>query len=579
MRLVEAIEMLEHSLSAESPLLDIQLACGFTPLHFLTFLNAHLRLEFPGHRIAIGTGVFGDLPGNLERLEKADADAFVAVIELQDLDPRLGVRGLGGWAPKQLIDTTRNVRDQAMRLSVSLERIAQGRTIALALPTLPLPPVAFTPGWQAGSFESDIRQIVAEFSDRLVRLTGIRMVSSRRLDRISPPSARFDVKSEFMTGFPYSLSHADALTGLLARIIRNPSPKKGLITDLDDTLWMGILGEVGLESIAWDLEHRAQKHGLYQEMLASISEAGVLIAAASKNDPALVEEAFRKAKPILSRERIFPMEINWGPKSDSVARILRTWNLGPDSVVFVDDSALDLAEVKAAHPEIECLLFPRGDDKVAYQLLEDLRDLFGKQTITPEDEIRLESIRASHAATEDGASPQSPPERFLKEARGKLTLSFSKDSADPRPLELINKTNQFNLNGKRHTEASWSRYLSEPQVFLLVASYQDKFGPLGKVAVITGRKNGSTILLDHWVMSCRAFSRRIEHGCLLHLFEKFRAEEAVFEFVSTPRNKPLQEFLIGLLGTASGPGLSVQKEQLLEKCPPVYFEVREAPDE
>jgi FkbH-like protein len=579
MKLVEALRTSEASLPAQSPSLHIELACGFTPLHFLTFLKAHLSLEFPGYRVRMETGVFGDLAGNLERSVKAAGDAVVVVIEPQDLDPRLGVRRLGGWLPKQLGDITRSARGQALRLCELLEKAAESKTIALALPTLPLPPAAFTPGWQAGSLEGDVRQTAAEMASRLARVAGIRMVSLQRLDRISPPSARFDIVSELRAGFPYSLSHADALAGLLAHIIRNPSPKKGLITDLDDTFWMGILGEVGVENVAWDLDHHAQKHGLYQQMLASLAEAGILIAVASKNDPALVEEAFRRARPMLPRARIFPMEIHWGAKSESVGRILRAWNVGADSVVLVDDSALDLAEVKAAHPEIECRLFPRDDDKAAYELLEELRDLFGKQALSAEDEIRLESLRASQAATAESGPAAAAPEQFLKEAGGKLTLSFARNAADPRPLELINKTNQFNLNGKRQTEAAWRRYLGEPDVFLLVASYEDKFGPLGKIAVMAGRRDGGRLSVDHWVMSCRAFSRRIEHGCLLRVFEKFGATEAAFDFVATPRNGPLQEFFTGLLGTACGPGLSIRREQLLARCLPVYFQVQEAADE
>ena len=470
MKLVEALEAVERSLPAESPLLNVQLACGFTPLHLLTFLNAHLRGQFPDHRVEIAAGLFGDLPGNLERAESADADATAAVIEWQDLDPRLGIRALGGWAPRHLADISGNVHDQALRVGDLLERISRSRTLAAALPTLPLPPVAFTPGWQTGSFESAIRAAVAELRARLAGLPGIRLLSEQRLDRVSPPATRLDVRSDLGAGFPYSLGHADALAGLLARAIRNPSPKKGLITDLDDTLWMGSLGEVGVENIAWDLDHHAQRHGLYQQMLASLAESGILIAVASKNDPALVDEAFQRTGLILPRERIFPMEIHWEAKSESVTRILRAWNVGADSGVFVDDSPLDLAEVKAAHPGIECLLFPRDDDKSVYQLLEDLRDLFGKQALSEEDAIRLDSIRTRHAAAAPAGG--SGPERFLEQAEGKLTLNFDKNCGDSRALELINKTNQFNLNGKRHTEASWKRYLSDPQVFLAVAGWR-----------------------------------------------------------------------------------------------------------
>ena len=42
-------------------------------------------------------------------------------------------------------------------------------------------------------------------------------------------------------------------------------------------------------------------------------------------------------------------------------RILEIWNIAADSVIFVDDSPMELAEVAAAHPGIECVLFPKED--------------------------------------------------------------------------------------------------------------------------------------------------------------------------------------------------------------------------
>jgi FkbH-like protein len=574
MKLIEALEALKQSPPSESPVLNVHLACSFTPLHLLTFLNAHLRQQFPDHKVLIRTGLFGDLAGNLERLEKEQPAVAVVLIEWSDLDARLGIRRLGGWGPRQLPDIARNARDQASRLSDILQRIARSNMVTVALPTLPFPPIAFTPSWQASSFENDVRELVACLAGRLARLPNVRMLSSQGLERVSPLGSRFDVKSEVSTGFPYRLSHADALAGLMARIIRNPLPKKGLITDLDDTLWKGILGEVNVEGIAWDLDHHALKHGLYQQFLASVAEAGILIAIASKNDPSLVEEVFRKAKPILPRSRIFPLEVGWGPKSESVSKILRAWNVSADSVIFVDDSPLEVAEVKAAHPEIECLHFPQ-DDEGAYQLLESLRDLFGKQSVSAEDEIRLQSVQTSHVVAEALHSHRDAAEHFLREVGGRLTLSFSRELRDPRVLELINKTNQFNLNGKRHTEVSWKDYLNDPQVFLLLASYDDKFGPLGKIAVMAGRREGNKLTVEHWVMSCRAFSRRIEHGCLLHLFQKFSAESASFNFVATPRNTPLQGFFRELMGAAPLAGFSMSRQQFFDKCPAVYLEIQD----
>jgi HAD superfamily phosphatase (TIGR01681 family) len=306
----------------------------------------------------VRTGLFGDLQGNLERIEKDLPGNVAAVVEWEDLDPRLGIRRLGGWSPAQLSDIVQGVERRAARIAETLERLGRRGVVALSLPTLPLPPAAFVPGWQAGSFESDLHAAAAALGAKLSKVVGVRLVSAQRLQQLSAPASRFDVKSMLRAGFPYSLAHADTLAGLVASLVRNPLPKKGLITDLDDTLWQGILGEVNMEGIAWDLDHSAQRHGLYQQMLVSLGEAGALIAVASKNDPDLVEQAFREARPILSRERVFPLEANWGPKSASVARILKAWNVGPDSVVFIDDSPLELAEVKQAPPRDRMPAFP-----------------------------------------------------------------------------------------------------------------------------------------------------------------------------------------------------------------------------
>jgi FkbH-like protein len=575
MRLIEALDELKKELPAEAPALAIHLACGFTPLHLSTFLHAYLRKQFPGHEVLIRTGVYGDLPGNVERLEDLSATTIVVVVEWQDVDPRLGIRRLAAWNPGQLPDILRSAQALAERIANTVARLADRNSVTLSWPTLPIPPVAFTPGWQVSAFESELRAAMGSIAARLAGHGGVRTVSSYRLDQTSPPGSRLDVRSEFNAGFPYTLTHADALAELIAHAVRNPPPKKGLITDLDDTLWKGILGEVSVDGIAWDLDHHAQKHGLYQQLLASLAEAGTVIGVASKNDPQLVEEAFERARPILPRERIFPLEANWGPKSGSVSRILRTWNIGADSVVFLDDSQLDLAEVKQAHPEITCLLFPRDDDEAAYRLLENLRDLFGKRVITAEDGIRLASIRSSHLATETSVLRGDSPEHFLQQAKGKLTVSFSGGPTDPRALELVNKTNQFNLNGKRHTEASWNEYFRDPSAFLLLASYEDKFGPLGKIAVIAGRQNGDSVYIDHWVMSCRAFSRRIEHGMLQYLFQKLRAQAADFDFAVTPRNGPLQDFLCTLTDGMPSGRFTLSRQQFDAKRPAVYLEVQE----
>jgi FkbH-like protein len=574
-KLKDALTLLRAE-PADPPIaLHAALVCGCTPLHLQTFLHAHLRVRFPERGVRIQTGIYGDALGTLRKLKGSAPEAIAVVLEWPDLDPRLGIRRLGGWRPSDLPDIARTVRRQGGDLLSACQALAAETVVVLCLPTLGIPPAAYQPGWQLSEFEAELDAIAAELALEAARTAGIRIVNPRRLAVISPPAARFDPKSELAAGFPYRLEHASAVAELLAQLVGPPPPKKGIITDLDGTLWQGILGEAGVDGVAWDLEHHAQGHALYQQLLASLEATGVLVAVASKNDAALVEEAFRRPDGLLKREQVFPVEVHWGAKSHSVGRILEAWNIGADAVVFVDDDPMQLAEVAAAHPGIEGVLFP-SDEEGLYALLSRLRDLFGRSVLTDEDRLRVESLRRTRGRASDeseGAEALPVGDEFLAEAGAKVRIDTAKEPFDMRAFELLNKTNQFNLNGRRVTEGAWRAYLREPDTLLLVASYGDKFGALGKIAVLSGLRRNGKLQIDHWVMSCRAFSRRVEHQCLRFLFERCGIEDLTFGFEETARNGPLRTFLQEISGAAPAPGMVLTRATFAARCPSLFHEV------
>lgn len=268
------------------------------------------------------------------------------------------------------------------------------------------------------------------------------------------------------------------------------------------------------------------------------------------------------------------MEVQWGPKSESVARILRAWNISADSVVFIDDSPMELAEVQAAHPGLECVLFPADDYHAALQLFQMLRDRFGKPALRDEDALRLDSLRSAAEAGEQRESGGYTPDAFLERAGAKIGLSFALPP-EPRALELINKTNQFNLNGRRYTESEWSAFVARPSTVVLVADYRDRYGPLGKIAVVAGQLAERQLTVSAWVMSCRAFSRRIEHRCLEQLFARLDIDEIVFDYAETPRNGPLREFLTEISGSAPHAGFRLHRETFFARCPSLFSDVYE----
>jgi FkbH-like protein len=570
MRLAEALQIAGQTAGDRQR--PLHLLTGFSPLHLATFTKACLRLRFPQDGIRLHTGLYGDLEGNLQRAREIEAEGALTVIEWSDLDQRLGLRNSSGWSAKTLDDVVVQVEERCARLQPALEALAQQMPVLIVPPTLPLPPLTHLPPLQAGSFELNLQAILAGFLRRIGQTEGVRVLNSSALDSQSPPSARHDVKSDLHYGFPYSLAHADILTRLCIECLFPAPLKKGLITDLDQTLWKGILGEDGVEGISWSLESKSQAHALYQQMLASLAESGVLLAIASKNDPALVEAALARPDLLIPPAQIFPIEAGWGAKSEAVSRILKAWNIGADSVIFIDDSPMELAEVAEKFPAMECLPFPANDPAAVVALLYQLRTRFGKNEIREEDRLRLQSLRAAEKLAQE--KPLDASLDFLSRLNAKLI--FETSASDARAFELVNKTNQFNLNGRRFTEAEWKALQQLPGAFLVTVSYEDRFGPLGRIAVIGGRMDAGCCSVDLWVMSCRAFSRQIEFQMLRRLFAKSGAAEILFHFQPTDRNGPLQNFFRQFFKDSIPQGELELPSAVFEKaCPPLFHQVIE----
>lgn len=575
MKLLEALEVLKKNDVETTSGREISLLCGFSPLHLQTFLEAHLRVQFSASHIEIKTGLYGDLAGNLERLQPEGLAVACVVIEWADLDPRLGIRSLGSWRTGDIPDLVESARRQSERLAQLIRRVAERTPLYVTMPTLPLPPLFFTGTSQAHKDEYTLREVAASLAVSILNCGQVKLINPQRLDEVSPFGQRFNPKAEISSGFPYSLEHASKLAEMFTLLIKDEQPRKGLITDLDDTLWAGILGEVGVEGISWDTGSVAHSHGLYQQFLSSLSSAGVLLAVASKNDLGLVEKALARNDILLPRDNVFPVEAHWGPKSESVARILKAWNIAPDDVVFIDDSPLEVAEVQSSFARMECILFPKGDSAGIWELLKQLRDRFGKSTLSSEDEIRLRSIRNSEGFRDVDQPLGIRADNFLRDAEATITFSSKLDGGDTRAFELINKTNQFNLNGGRLDQSEWRNFLQSPGAFILTVTYKDKYGPLGKIAVVMGKYDGLRLHVESWVMSCRAFSRQIEYQCIKHLFDKYGVDEIVFDYRQTPRNGPIRALFEEFLGTPPTPHFSLRNPVFQANSPALFHRVIE----
>jgi FkbH-like protein len=567
MKLADALEIVQRPATGGGEPFAVALACGFQALHLRTFLAAELIQRLPQARVDVHTGLFDDLPGNIERATSSGSDAIAVIIEWPDLDPRLGLRRLGGWRADQLDDIVTRVQPALDRLERAVLSAATGCRVVCVMPTLPLPPLFPQPPARSGPQELALRRLADDAACRLATAPAVSMASLQRLDELSPPAARRDVKGELASGFPYSLGHASATAGLVAELLWSPVPRKGLITDLDDTLWAGLLDEAGPQEVAWT--GTAHAHGLYQQLLASLASAGVMIGVASRNDPGLVAEALGRRDLLIPRDALYPVEVGWGDKSRSIRRILEIWGVGADAAVFVDDSPLERAEARERVPGLLTVSLPSNEDGL-WPFLGRLRALFGKGEVSAEDGLRVQSIRAAQALSRAQAADQGPDD-FLAGVAG--VVEFGHGTArGARALELIGKATQFNLNGRRLTEAELARATDRGSE-LVTVSYEDRYGALGLIAALLVTPGDAGPAIETWVMSCRAFARRVEHHTLRHVFDRFGADDVTVAFHPTPRNVAVRDFLASVNGHKPRAPVRLTRAAFDRAAPPLVHRV------
>ena len=127
--------------------------------------------------------------------------------------------------------------------------------------------------------------------------------------------------------------------------------KKCVVTDLDNTLWGGTVGDDGLGGIELGELGRGAAFVALQRFLKELKNRGVLLAVCSKNDEAVAREVFEKHPDMVLKPEDFSLFIaNWKDKATNLRYIRDTLRIGPDSIVFLDDNPFERELVRAMLP-------------------------------------------------------------------------------------------------------------------------------------------------------------------------------------------------------------------------------------
>ena len=155
--------------------------------------------------------------------------------------------------------------------------------------------------------------------------------------------------------------------------------------------------------------------------------------------------------------------------------------------------------------------------------------------------------RLTTAAPKEGLDLDS----FLKSLGMQLRIREPSIHQRTRAHQLINKTNQFNLNGVRIDEVDMADMLAAGGR-LFVADLTDRSGSHGEIIAFLVDVSG---IVRSFVMSCRVFQRRVEYSFLCWLARNWSGPQLVFDYRTSERNAPARMFFDESAFSANADGL------------------------
>lgn len=558
----EALKLLKPVRFSKSR--KVALVCSFEPLHLKTYVQAFLVQKFPDEIPEVVTFGYDQLQAGLSKTSTVFKICLTLLcLSWEDIHPSLTWRTRGHLGDLDADE----VLKQGERLKRVLAEWIESRNGAETY--IVIPSVDFLPLHDACS-PLALGQITLAASSIMWGIAQELSTLGGRVLRLPP----FDVnyRDLLYSGCPLSPECSEFIArGFIDLAFRQIQSKKAIVTDLDGTLWMGIIGEEGPSGIVCGPEGRGYPFYVFQKFLVKLKREGVLLAFCSKNNPNDVLPWFDALDMPLKLSDFAAYRCNWKPKSGNIISIAKELNIGGDALVVVDDDQAELAEIQHRVQGVSLFRIPR-DGREWMRMISNLQDLFSRWRVSEEDRIRTESFtseRQKNARKGKDRREEDPDEtthELTHLCDMDLEVTLNNDAfQDPRSLELINKTNQFNLTGERFAQDQWLAWASMPGAFCLSASLRDRFGDFGTICVVTGHRNeGTTVYVRQFVLSCRAFGRGVENIVLGCLVKQGPTEWVRGAFKRTGRNEPAEQFLAGLgCDVGSGVGWRVSREILL----------------
>jgi FkbH-like protein len=237
------------------------------------------------------------------------------------------------------------------------------------------------------------------------------------------------------------------------------------------------------------------------------------------------------------------VRVGWDDKTNSIRQIANQLSVGIDSLVFVDDSPVECAQVQQQLPNVTVVVAPADEP---WNLASTVMSVaaFDLIAITDEDRHRAEEYRAQLWRSELESTAVSR-EDFLRSLGIVLNVVDAHQAPLTRFVQLLQKTNQFNLTTKRHSAVEVERLAALPMSQAIALRYRDRFGDGGVVGAALCYLQSGNYLIDTFLLSCRVIGRGVETALLSHLIHHAEASGAscvIGEYIPTSKNAVCASF-------------------------------------
>ena len=363
-----------------------------------------------------------------------------------------------------------------------------------------------------------------------------------QLEAIHLSGDYFCLDSYFYSGCPIANTSLSPVSQTIAYKLFTESARiKLIVLDLDNTLWNGVLGEDGVYGINASQDPIGYLHYAFQGYLKRLKSAGVLLAIASKNDIQDVREAFRINNFPLEYDDFVCIKAGYNDKSVYIEETVKDLNIGLSEVIFIDDNDLEIENVAQVLPSVRCFHF-LNDSNSLCRLLKLIHTMSSTQFISQEDAQRTAYYQKQISHISTRSAKPADLSSYLKSLSMKLVIRDKTQHPCDRAIQLINKTNQFNLNGKRLTQHEFETLITAGSR-IYTAELFDVTGVHGEILALIVNQEG---FVQYLVMSCRVMGRKVEYAFLSWILGNINPL-LTFDYVRTTRNEPLTQFLSTIL--------------------------------